>query len=155
MMSSIWLLVHCNFGCHYLSLKEFVLYSGHEALKYLCGQHKLSSRHARQNTSLEEFSFILHHKLGVHNNMADALNRRQTLLTSIQIEVLGFENMKEVQQCDEHFGPIISSFEHDDQVPNYSFQEGYLFHGVYLCILHGSLRDLVMKEAHNSGNFWC
>jgi len=30
---------------HYLRPKQFILYSDHEALKYLSGQHKLNPRH--------------------------------------------------------------------------------------------------------------
>jgi len=32
---------------HYLIAKEFILHSDHEALKYIQGQHKLNSRHAK------------------------------------------------------------------------------------------------------------
>jgi len=32
---------------HYLVASEFILHSDHEALKYIQGQHKLNSRHAK------------------------------------------------------------------------------------------------------------
>ena len=32
---------------HYLIASEFILHSNHEALKYIQGQHKLNSRHAK------------------------------------------------------------------------------------------------------------
>jgi len=32
---------------HYLIASEFILYSDHEALKYIQGQHRLNSRHAK------------------------------------------------------------------------------------------------------------
>lgn len=64
----------------------------------------------------------------------------------------GVENLKEVQRTDEHFGPIILALEQGEQVPTYSLHEDYLFHGVCLCISHGSLHDLVRKR-HNSGHF--
>lgn len=62
------------FQRHYLLPKEFVLFFDHEALKYLHGQHKLSPRHARWITSLQEFTFTLHHKSSVQNKVADALS---------------------------------------------------------------------------------
>ena len=40
---------------HYLLPKEFVLYSDHEALKYLSTQHKLSARHAKWVEFLQVF----------------------------------------------------------------------------------------------------
>lgn len=54
---------------HYLVGKEFVLYSDHEALKYLNSQKKFSARHAWSENSrsekLQEFSFVLKHRAGV------------------------------------------------------------------------------------------
>ncbi|KAI4380164.1 hypothetical protein MLD38_006385 [Melastoma candidum] len=40
---------------HYLLLREFVLHTDHEALKYINGQHKLSRRHAKWVEFLQAF----------------------------------------------------------------------------------------------------
>ena len=42
---------------HYLIAKEFVLHSDHKALKYIQGNHKLNSRHAKWAEYLQSFHF--------------------------------------------------------------------------------------------------
>ncbi|GJU00589.1 putative CCCH-type zinc finger family protein [Tanacetum coccineum] len=46
---------------HYLLHNEFVLFSDHEALKYLNSQHKVSRRHAKWVEFLQSYSFSLKH----------------------------------------------------------------------------------------------
>ena len=60
---------------HYLLHKEVLLFSEHEALKYLHSQRKLSDRHARWVEYLQDFTFVLRHKKGKENVMADTLSR--------------------------------------------------------------------------------
>ena len=59
---------------HYLLPKEFVIFSDHEALKYLNSQQKLSARHTRWVEYLQSFTFVLKHKAGSENRAADALS---------------------------------------------------------------------------------
>ena len=59
---------------YYLLPKEFVIFSDHEALKYLNSQQKLSARHARWVEYLQSFTFVLKHKAGSENHAADALS---------------------------------------------------------------------------------
>ena len=71
--------------------REFILYSDHEAPKYINGQHKINSRHAKWIAYLQEFTFSLKHKSGTQNKVADALSRRMNLLTTLGVWVVGFD----------------------------------------------------------------
>lgn len=50
---------------YYLFPKEFFLFSDHEALKHINGQHKLDSRHAQWVEFLQAHSFNIKHKSGI------------------------------------------------------------------------------------------
>ncbi|XP_042446204.1 uncharacterized protein LOC122031159, partial [Zingiber officinale] len=91
---------------HYLLSKEFVIHSDHESLKYLKGQGKLNKRHAKWVEFLEQFPYVIKHKQGKVNVVADALSRR-----------------------------------HDN----------YLFKNNRLCVPRGSMRKLLVREAHEGG----
>ena len=86
---------------HYLLAKEFVLYSDHESLKYLHSQQKLQRRHAKWSEFLSPFHFVLKHKSGTQNKVADALSRRHALLSTLQVKVIGFEVLKDLYEDDE------------------------------------------------------
>ncbi|XP_078444228.1 uncharacterized protein LOC144713508 [Wolffia australiana] len=60
---------------HYLLPKEFVLFSDHGALRHLHDQKKVSDRHARWIAYLQDFTFVIRHKKGKDNVVADALSR--------------------------------------------------------------------------------
>jgi len=79
-----------------LLLQEFVIYSDHEALKYLNSQKKLNSRHDRWVEFLQDYTYILKHKAGVENRVADALSRCRALLSVMNTEVVGFEKIKDI-----------------------------------------------------------
>ncbi|KAL0451549.1 UNVERIFIED_CONTAM: Retrovirus-related Pol polyprotein from transposon.6 [Sesamum latifolium] len=61
---------------HYLWPKEFVIYSDHEALKYIKSQSKLSRRQAKWVEFIESFPYVIKYKKGKENIVADALSRR-------------------------------------------------------------------------------
>ncbi|GKD16668.1 RNA-directed DNA polymerase [Tanacetum coccineum] len=52
---------------HYLLSNEFVLFSDHEALKFINRKHKLKSRHAKWVEFIQAFSFLIRHKVGSNN----------------------------------------------------------------------------------------
>nr|GEZ76620.1 RNA-directed DNA polymerase [Tanacetum cinerariifolium] len=56
------------------------------ALKYINGQHKLSPPHAKWVEFLQAYSFIIRHKAGSANIVADVLSRRHVLTSSLQIQ---------------------------------------------------------------------
>ncbi|GJY57038.1 RNA-directed DNA polymerase [Tanacetum coccineum] len=59
---------------HYLLTNVFLLYSDHQALRFIQGQAKLKPRHAKWVEMLQDFSFVIRHKAGSANTVADALN---------------------------------------------------------------------------------
>ena len=138
---------------HYLLSKEFVLFSDHEALKYLHSQQKLSDRHARWVEYLQDYAFVIRHKKGKDNVVADALSRRAHLLTLVKVQVTGFESLKDSYSTCPDFGPIVqalevgTSHEHRD----YLRTEGYLFFKNRLCVPRMSLPDQLTWECHSGG----
>ena len=52
---------------------------------------------------LQSFTFLIKHKSRVTNKVDDALSRRHSLLTEMKVEVLGFDEMKELYDADPDF----------------------------------------------------
>ncbi|GJS84251.1 putative reverse transcriptase domain-containing protein [Tanacetum coccineum] len=91
---------------HYLLPGEFVLYSDHQALRFINGQHKLNPRLAKWVEYLQDFSFVIRHKAGTSNTVADALSRRRALLTSLHVRVEGFEVFRGLYPDDPDFSEV-------------------------------------------------
>ena len=72
---------------HYLWPKEFIIHSDHESLKYLRMQNKLNRRHAKWVEFIESFPYIIKHKKGKDNVIADALSRRYTMLSQLDCRI--------------------------------------------------------------------
>jgi hypothetical protein len=72
----LYALVHTlQFWQHYLWPREFIIHSDHEALKHICSQTNLNRRHATWVEFIESFPYIIKHKNGKDNIIADALSR--------------------------------------------------------------------------------
>ncbi|KAE8661446.1 hypothetical protein F3Y22_tig00113725pilonHSYRG00321 [Hibiscus syriacus] len=132
--------------------KEFILFTDHEALKYINGQHKLSRRHAKWVAYLQEFTFTLRHQAGSLNRVADALSRRTLLLTTMSTKVAGFETFTDMYAADPSFGRIFQEVTEGHR-HDFVLHNGYLFHGLQLCIPDCSLRQQIISELHNEGHF--
>ena len=63
----------CLLGNTIFFPKEFVIHSDHESLKYLKSQNKLNKRHAKWVEFIEQFPYVIKHKQGKVNIVADAL----------------------------------------------------------------------------------
>jgi hypothetical protein len=135
---------------HYLIQREFVLYTDHQALKFINSQTNISRMHARWVASLQEFTFVLKHKSGQQNKVADALSRRTILLVTMMQEIEGFQILKELYAEDEDFQKDWDRCQQN--VPGeIHMHEGFLFKGNQLCIPRGSLRERLISELHGGG----
>ena len=52
---------------------------------------------------LRSFTFVIKHKSGVTNQIADALSGRHSLLKKMKVEILGFDEMKELYDNEPNF----------------------------------------------------
>src|SRR5947207_13452421 len=66
---------------HYLWPKEFIIHSDHESLKHIRSQSNLTRRHAKWVEFIESFPYVIKHKKGKDNVIADALSHRYTMLS--------------------------------------------------------------------------
>ena len=80
---------------HYLWPKEFVIHSDHESLKHIKSQAKLNRRHAKWVEFIETFPYVIKHKKGKENVIADALSRRYTMLSQLDFKIFGLETIKD------------------------------------------------------------
>ncbi|GJR66148.1 putative CCCH-type zinc finger family protein [Tanacetum coccineum] len=131
---------------------EFILNSDHEALKYINNQHKLSPRHAKWVSFLQNFNFTLKHKAGIQNKVTDALSRRASCLSVMRAEVKGFDTFKEMYSEDAYFGPVMQEVLRGQRY-DYQVQDGLLFKGPQLCIPDCSLKEKIVAELHALGHF--
>lgn len=132
---------------HYLLPNEFVLYSDHQALKFIQGQAKLNPRHAKWVESLQDFNFVIRHKAGHANTIADALSRRPALVISTTIHVAGFEPLKHLYKDDPDFKDlwakcVVAPFR------DFVRHDGLLFKGHRLCVPLSSFREAIIFECH-------
>ncbi|GJV67649.1 RNA-directed DNA polymerase [Tanacetum coccineum] len=102
----------------YLFQQEFVLQTNHEALKYFNSQKSISRMHARWMEYLQQFTFVIKHKAGTKNKVADALSRRATLLATMGTEVICFDCLKDLYASDDDFSEVWK--QNETSIPGYS-----------------------------------
>ncbi|WVZ70559.1 LOW QUALITY PROTEIN: hypothetical protein U9M48_019218 [Paspalum notatum var. saurae] len=135
----------------YLLPKEFIVYTDHQSLKHFRNQKHVDRMLARWAAYLERFNYLIIHKSGATNRVADALSRRACLLISFEAELPGMEQIKDLYEDDDDFGQVW--FKHLQGQPlgeEYVVQDGYLFKKDRLCIPRSSLRDKLIRELHSS-----
>ena len=79
------------------------------------------------------------HKAGVTNRVADALSRRVNLLSTMVVQVPGFNSFRELYDSDPHFSEIMVAVR-EKKNSEFVLVDGFLFRGNQLCIPECSLR---------------
>ncbi|XP_056852919.1 uncharacterized protein LOC130502196 [Raphanus sativus] len=129
----------------YANLKKY-----HETLKHLRGQTTFKKRHARWLEFVETFPYVIKYKKGKDNVVADALSRRHTLISTMEAKIMGFEYIKDSYITDPDFQEVFRKTTKMAAGPFYQ-QDGFLFKEKKLCIPQGSMRELLVREAHGGG----
>ncbi|KAK4845069.1 hypothetical protein QYF36_000459 [Acer negundo] len=136
---------------HYLFHREFVLFTDHKALKHLHSQDKISARHASWSVYLQQFTFVLKHKSGTSNRVADALSRQSTLLSTMTVSIPRFKSFRELLVEDPYFANVMTNLGAAGHGV-FLLVDGFLFRGNQLCIPNSSLRMKIIKELHGKGH---
>jgi len=112
----------------YLLSKEFIVYSDHQSLKHFRNQKHVDRMLARWATYLERFNYLIVHKSGTTNRVADALSCRACLLTSFESKLPGMNQIKELFKDDEDFGHVWVKYTRGQPLgDDYLMQDSYLF----------------------------
>jgi hypothetical protein len=136
---------------HYLWPKEFVIHSNHESLKHICSQAKLNCCHAKWVEFIESFPYVIKHKKGKDNIIVDALSRCYTMLSQLDFNFFGLETIKEQYLHDAEFKDVLQNFTDGITWNKYVLNDGFVFRANKLCIPYGSIRLLLLQEAHRGG----
>lgn len=136
---------------HYLFQREFILFTDHDSLKYLTSQDKISSRHASWQAYLQQFTFVVKHKSGISNRVADALSRRHSLLCEMRVTVPGFDSFLDLYAIDPFFSVVLNKVRNGERT-DFTLHDDFLFRGLQLCIPESSLRLKIIQELHNEGH---
>nr|GEU52981.1 reverse transcriptase domain-containing protein [Tanacetum cinerariifolium] len=75
---------------------------------------------------IQAFSFIIRHKVGSNNQVSNALSRRHSLITTMQIRVQGFNSFRGLYCDDPDFREILSKCD-NGPFQQFSKLDGYLF----------------------------
>ena len=59
--------------------------------------------HARWSTFVDKFPYKIVHKLGQHNQVADALSTHVDFIKTLSVEIVGFECLKELYVANDDF----------------------------------------------------
>ena len=136
---------------HYLWPKEFVIHSDHESLKHIRSQAKLNRRHAKWVEFIESFPYVIKHKKGKENVIADALSRRFTLLNQLDYKIFGLEIIKDQYVHDADFKEVLLHCKDGKGWNKFIVSDGFVFRANKLCIPASSVRLLLLQEAHGGG----
>ena len=90
---------------------------------------------------------MIKHKAGKLNQVVDALSKRHSLLSTMQTMVFGFDHIKELYAIDLNFGKMCL----EGPQRMFVIRDGFLYYAKQLCIPYGSLKESIVRKAHEGG----
>jgi hypothetical protein len=96
-------------------------------LKYLKSQGKLNRQHAKRIQFIETFPYVVKHKKGKDNIVADALSRRCALLTQLDAKVIGLKSIKTLYSDNHDFKNAFSNCRGGKGWDTFYVNDGFLF----------------------------
>jgi hypothetical protein len=143
--NELYALVRClETWQHYLWPKKIVIHSDHESLKHIHSQGKQNCRHAKWVEFIESFPYVIKHKKGKENVIADALSRRYALLTQLDYKIFGLETIKDQYVHDADFKDVLLHCQDGKTWNKFVSNDGFVFRANKLCIPASSIRLLLL-----------
>jgi hypothetical protein len=120
-------------------------------LKYLKGQANLNKHHAKWIEFIESFPYIIKHKKGKDNVIADALSRRYTMLSQFSHKIFGLETIEGLYATDLDFKDAFENCREGRTWQKFLLHEGLLYRANKLCVPASFVHLLLLQEAHGGG----
>jgi hypothetical protein len=120
-------------------------------LKHIRSQAKLNCRHAKWVEFIESFPYVIKHRKGKDNVIADALSRRYTMLSQLDFKKIGLETIKEQYLHDAKFTDVLQNCRDGRTWNKFILNDGFVFRANKLCIPDSSVHLLLLQKAHGGG----
>jgi len=113
-------------------------------LKHIRSQAKLNRRHAKWVEFIESFPYVIKHKNGKENVIADALSRHYTLLSQLDCKFFGLKIIKAQYAHDDDFKDVVLHCKEGETWNTFFLADGFVFRSNKLCIPASSVRFLLL-----------
>ncbi|KAG6478499.1 hypothetical protein ZIOFF_061942 [Zingiber officinale] len=146
--------VHClQVWRVYLLGTKFIVRTDNVANTFFATQKKLSPKQARWQEFLAEYDFAWEHKPGKHNQVADALSRKEVFATFYSISRVEsdmLDRIKAVAASDIAYGMLVQQVR-DGVIRRYWIEDDLLVYkgGRVFVPAAGGLREELLKETHD------
>jgi hypothetical protein len=145
--------VHClGVWRVYVLGPKFVVKTDNLANTFFKTQKKLSQRHARWQEFLAEYDFMWEHKPGRHNQVADALSRREVLANLIAMDHIESDMLDRLRQAAVEDAAYVKLIDlvREGTVRRYWLDNGLLYaKGGRIYVPSGKLRKHLLAETHD------
>jgi hypothetical protein len=145
--------VHClGIWRVYLLGPKFVVKTDNVANTFFWTQKKLSQRQARWQEFLAEYDFVWKHKPGSHNQVADALSRREVIATVLAIAQVESDMLCRLRQAageDAAYKKLVELVQ-EGTIRRYWLEQDLLYaKGGRIFVPKGELRKHLLMETHD------